>query len=170
MIKYSFADKAGRSITPQAQELHGAGLLAKPQRAAAKRTGRSAWEMLRSAFAETGELDGEFAEIMDEIEAERKPQFRTQANRRRLMGDMLIRGIDPGLKRYLEASAKRNGRSLSEEAIAMLRRAAAVEQATMERPGDRLRALVGDAYFTNEEIEAIAASRHEPDRALPSFG
>ena len=57
-----------------------------------------------------------------------------------------------------------------QEAIAMLRRAAAVEQATMERPGDRLRALVGDAYFTNEEIEAIAASRHEPDRALPSFG
>ena len=83
------------------------------------------------------------------------------------MGDMLIRGIDPGLKRYLEASAKRNGRSLSEEAIAMLRRAAAVERATMEGPGDRLRALVGDAYFTDEEIEAIAASRREPDRVRP---
>ena len=79
------------------------------------------------------------------------------------MGDMLIRGIDPDLKRHLEASAKKNGRSLSEEAIAMLRRAAAVEQAATERPGDRLRALVGDAYFTDEEIEAIATSRREPD-------
>ena len=86
------------------------------------------------------------------------------------MGDMLIRGIDPDLKRYLEASAKRHGRSLSEEAIAMLRRAAAVDQAVMERPGDRLRSLVGDAYFTDEEVEAIAASRHEPDRDPPSFG
>jgi antitoxin FitA len=86
------------------------------------------------------------------------------------MGDMLIRGIDPELKRYLEASAKKNGRSLSEEAVAMLRRAAAVEQAVTERPGDRLRALVGEAYFTDEELEAIAASRHEPDRDPPSFG
>jgi plasmid stability protein len=86
------------------------------------------------------------------------------------MGDMLIRGIDSELKQYLEASAKKNGRSLSEEAIEMLRRAAAVEQAVTERPGDRLRTLVGDAYFTDAEIDAIAASRHEPDRDPPSLG
>lgn len=32
----------------------------------------SAWEMLRSAFAENGGTDGQFAAVMDEIEAERK--------------------------------------------------------------------------------------------------
>jgi hypothetical protein len=31
--------------------------------------------MLRSAFVEAGAADGEFAKIMDEIEAERKKDF-----------------------------------------------------------------------------------------------
>jgi antitoxin FitA len=36
------------------------------------------------------------------------------------MGDMLIRGINPELKRRLEESARRNRRSLSEEAVVLL--------------------------------------------------
>jgi antitoxin FitA len=78
MSEHPFADKAGRSTTPQPQELHGEGLLAIPQRAAAVRTGQSAGEMLHSAFAEDGEPDGQFAKIMDELEAERKRDFGRQ--------------------------------------------------------------------------------------------
>ena len=85
------------------------------------------------------------------------------------MGDMLIRGIDPELKRRLEQSAKKSGRSLSDEAIALIQRAIAVERATMQKAGDRLIALVDQANFTNEELHAIAGSRHESDREPPNF-
>ena len=63
----------GQSLSSTAIDLLREGLLAKRQQARQPR--RSAWEMLRSAFAETGEPDGEFAKIMDEIEAERKRDF-----------------------------------------------------------------------------------------------
>lgn len=36
---------------------------------------KDAWEMLRSVFEEDGPSDGEFARIMDEVEAERKRDF-----------------------------------------------------------------------------------------------
>jgi plasmid stability protein len=42
-----------------------------------------------------------------------------------IMSDLLIRNIDPRLKRRLEARARRSGRSLSEEAKALLSRAMA---------------------------------------------
>lgn len=83
------------------------------------------------------------------------------------MGDMLIRGIDIELKRRLEDSARRNGRSLSEEAIAAMQKSFALQDAAAEKPGDRLRALVGGAYFTPDELEAIEASRLEHDRPPP---
>jgi antitoxin FitA len=85
------------------------------------------------------------------------------------MGDMLIRGIDPELKRRLEESARRNGRSLSQEAIALIQRSIAVESATTQKAGDRLRSLIGNVQFTDDEITSIASSRQEPDRAPPDF-
>jgi plasmid stability protein len=44
------------------------------------------------------------------------------------MTDLLIRNIDPKLKRRLEARARRSGRSLSEEAKALISRAMAETQ------------------------------------------
>jgi hypothetical protein len=67
------AKTKGQSLSSAAIDLLREGLLAKHKRAQQPR--RSAWEMLRSAFAEDGEPDGEFAKIMDEIEAERKRDF-----------------------------------------------------------------------------------------------
>lgn len=46
------------------------------------------------------------------------------------MSDLLIRNIDPRLKRRLEARARRSGRSLSEEAKALLSRAVVVAEPT----------------------------------------
>lgn len=85
------------------------------------------------------------------------------------MGDMLIRGIDEELKRNLEEQARRNRRSLSEEAILQIRKGLAHEQASTERAGDRLRALVQGSYFTDAELAAIEASRKETDREPPDF-
>jgi antitoxin FitA len=85
------------------------------------------------------------------------------------MGDMLIRGIDDPLKQQLAESAKRNHRSLSEEAIELIRRGIILQHSEKQRPGDQLRALVGQSYFSEEEFSAIAASRSEPDRPPPDF-
>jgi plasmid stability protein len=46
------------------------------------------------------------------------------------MSDLLIRNIDPKLKRRLEARARRSGRSLSEEAKALIGRAMAETEPT----------------------------------------
>lgn len=85
------------------------------------------------------------------------------------MGDMLIRGIDSELKRRIEESARRNGRSLSEEAIAAMQKSYALQDARLEKAGDRLQGLVAGAYFTGEEMAAIDASRSEADRAPPNL-
>ncbi len=85
------------------------------------------------------------------------------------MGDMLIRGIDSELKRRLEDSARRNGRSLSEEAVAAIRKAFATHDTSTQKAGDRLYALVGNVYFTDDELGAIEASRSEEDRAPPNL-
>ena len=85
------------------------------------------------------------------------------------MGDMLVRGIDPELKRRLEDQAHRNGRSLSEEAIALLRKAIAMQEAGPGKVGDRLRAAVGSACFSAEELTVIAQSRKSPDRNPPDL-
>lgn len=86
------------------------------------------------------------------------------------MSDLLIRGIEPDLKKRLRDSAQRNNRSLSEEAVALMQRALSSPTPPSGRPGDRLRALVEGAHFTAEEIAAIEASRHETDREPPDFG
>lgn len=85
------------------------------------------------------------------------------------MGDMLLRGIDTELKRRLEDRAHRNGRSLSEEAIALLRKAIATQEAGPGRAGDRLRAAVGSAHFSPEELTAIEELRRSPDRSPPDL-
>ncbi len=85
------------------------------------------------------------------------------------MGDMLIRGIGPDLKRRLEESARRNGRSLSDEAIALMQRGFSVQSGRLEKAGDRLYGLVGDVRFSDEEMKAIEDLRRETDRAPPDF-
>lgn len=84
------------------------------------------------------------------------------------MGDLLIRDIPEAMKRQLQESAQRNGRSLSEEAIEIMRRQIAVERSSASA-GRRLRALIGDERLSDSELDAIAASRHEPDREPPRF-
>ncbi|RUZ81569.1 plasmid stabilization protein [Mesorhizobium sp. M7A.F.Ca.US.006.01.1.1] len=85
------------------------------------------------------------------------------------MGDMLIRGINPELKRRLEESARLNKRSLSEEAVVLMQKGFATQFASAEKAGDRLYSLVGDDRFTNDEIQEIARSRSEADRGPPDF-
>jgi plasmid stability protein len=67
------AKTRGQSLSAKAIELLRHGLAA--EKDAKPEPGRSAWDMLRSAFEENGPLDGEFAKVMDEIEAERKRDF-----------------------------------------------------------------------------------------------
>jgi antitoxin FitA len=85
------------------------------------------------------------------------------------MGDMLIRGIDEELKRSLEEHARRNRRSLSEEAIFQIRSGLAHDQASNRRAGDVLRALAQDNFFTDDELAAIDGSRKGADREPPDF-
>ncbi|AGS20284.1 FitA-like ribbon-helix-helix domain-containing protein [Rhizobium etli] len=84
------------------------------------------------------------------------------------MGDLLIRDVPDAMKRQLQASAQRNGRSLSEEAIEIIRRQIAVGHSGASA-GQRLRSLMSDERLTDEELESIAASRHESDREPPHF-
>ncbi|WEZ84736.1 plasmid stabilization protein [Rhizobium sp. 32-5/1] len=85
------------------------------------------------------------------------------------MGDLLLRGVDDALKVELQKSARKNGRSLSEEAIASIRVALSLEPHQPQTAGSRLRAIVGDQSFSPEELEAIAAFRKESDRSPPNF-
>ena len=85
------------------------------------------------------------------------------------MGDLLLRGIDDALKIELQESARRNGRSLSEEAIAQIRSALEKEQRRAQTAGQRLRSILGDVTFEDDELRAIDAFRKQPDRAPPDF-
>lgn len=88
------------------------------------------------------------------------------------MGDLLIRNLDNALKNRLRDEARQNGRSLSEEASVRLRQSLSSEDKDKEKSaGEILRAIVenSDAYWTEEELAAIGASRHEPDREPPGF-
>lgn len=84
------------------------------------------------------------------------------------MGDLLIRDVPDAMKRQLQESAQRNGRSLSEEAIEIIRRQIAAERSGAPA-GQRLRSLMGQERLSDDEVEAIAASRHERDREPPRF-
>ncbi len=83
------------------------------------------------------------------------------------MGDLLIRNLDDGLKQQLLEQAKQNGRSLSEEAIHLIRRNITANRSIST--GDWLRSALGAERLTEEEIAAIEASRHEPEREPPRF-
>lgn len=85
------------------------------------------------------------------------------------MGDLLLRGIDDALKIELQESARRNGRSLSDEAIAQIRSALEKEQRRGQTAGQRLRSILGEATFEDEELRAIEAFRKQSDRAPPDF-
>lgn len=84
------------------------------------------------------------------------------------MGDLLIRDVPDAMKRQLQESAQRNGRSLSEEAIEIIRQQIAVKRSGVSA-GQRLRSLMSGERLSDEEVEAIAASRHELDREPPRF-
>ncbi|MBB5575143.1 MULTISPECIES: FitA-like ribbon-helix-helix domain-containing protein [Rhizobium] len=85
------------------------------------------------------------------------------------MGDLLLRGLDDALKKQLQANASLHGRSLSEEAIALLRQSLGRQQDLNSSVGQRLRAVLGAEKLSEEEIEVINAFRHAPDREPPRF-
>lgn len=85
------------------------------------------------------------------------------------MGDLLLRGVDDSLKRQLQANANRHGRSLSDEAIELLRQSLGRQQDGSNSAGQRLRAVLGAEKLSEEEIEAINAFRNAPDRDPPRF-
>jgi plasmid stability protein len=84
------------------------------------------------------------------------------------MGDLLIRGLDDSLKLQLQERATRNGRSLSQEAIEVMRIQILRDQSLVPA-GQRLRALIGDERLTEDEVREIADLRREPDREPPRF-
>jgi plasmid stability protein len=84
------------------------------------------------------------------------------------MGDLLIRGLDDDLKAHLQERAIRNGRSLSQEAIEMMRGQILREQSLVPA-GNRLRGLLGDERLTADEVEAFSELRHDTDRDPPRF-
>lgn len=67
------ANKEGTSLSAKAIELLRKGIIAEKE--AKPTAGLSAWDQLRSVFAAHGAIGDEFAEIMGEIEAERKRDF-----------------------------------------------------------------------------------------------
>ncbi len=85
------------------------------------------------------------------------------------MGDLLLRGIEDSLKKQLQANASRHGRSLSDEAIELLRQSLGRERDGCESAGQRLRVVLGVEKLSEEEIEAINTFRNAPDREPPHF-
>jgi plasmid stability protein len=85
------------------------------------------------------------------------------------LGDLLIRNLDSALKRELQDRAKQSGRSLSEEAMTHLRRSLSTLSAPDQTAGEWLRGLLGDECWSEDELAAIEASRHEADRDPPKF-
>ncbi|MBZ9795402.1 plasmid stabilization protein [Mesorhizobium sp. ES1-4] len=67
------ARKTGQSLSGKAIDLLRKGMVAEKE--AKPGPGLSAWDNIRSALAAENAVDDEFAEIMDEIEAERKRDF-----------------------------------------------------------------------------------------------
>lgn len=86
------------------------------------------------------------------------------------MGDLLIRNLDDSLKRELQERARQSGRSLSDEVMTHLRRSLSISETSSQPAGDWLRGLLGAERWSDEELAAIEARRHEPDREPPGFG
>jgi len=78
------------------------------------------------------------------------------------MSDLLIRNIDPKLKRRLEARARQSGRSLSEEAKALISRAVAETQPARGL-GTELVELFRSAGPVELEERRSEAPRRPPD-------
>jgi antitoxin FitA len=95
------------------------------------------------------------------------------------MGDLLIRNIPDALKADLTKRAELNGRSLSEEAKARLRKSLLDDADTTVRPKrnayDALRSIFveEDALLSDEEhaefMRAIEEGRRDTGRPVPDF-
>jgi len=106
------------------------------------------------------------------------------------MSDILIRNVPDSLKLRLADAAERAGRSVSAETIEIL--SASLGAVKLEGPvpagqrtpddesangedlakerlslGDRIRAILGEERFTQEELQAIADIRRDPVRREP---
>jgi len=80
------------------------------------------------------------------------------------MSDLLIRNLDPELKRRIEERARLDGRSLSEAAKLLINRG--LSQKALERPVGML--LVEHFKAVGQPIE-LEIGRHEPPRVPPDF-
>ncbi|MER9968010.1 plasmid stabilization protein [Mesorhizobium sp. M0060] len=67
------AQRGGQSLSRKAIDLLRKGMIAEKE--SRPEPGVSAWDAIRGAFAAENAIGDEFAEIMDEIEAERKRDF-----------------------------------------------------------------------------------------------
>jgi antitoxin FitA len=77
------------------------------------------------------------------------------------MSDLLIRGIDPELKRRLEESARKHDRSLSEEAKALLQQALAM-QSGERKLGTLMRQLLPPESRSNDYVFEIPGEAGPP--------
>jgi plasmid stability protein len=83
------------------------------------------------------------------------------------MTDMLIRNIDPKLKREIERRARAHGRSLSEEAKAILAEAAGGKTVKPpEKLGTYLYSLLPDEFRGDDLVFEIEGEASPP----PDFG
>lgn len=80
------------------------------------------------------------------------------------MADLLIRNVEPVLRRRIEENARRNRHSLSDEAKALIRKALVGEQ-SQRRLGTELMNLVPPEYRGDD----LVFERDEPAREPPDF-
>jgi plasmid stability protein len=78
-----------------------------------------------------------------------------------VMSNLLIRNIDPHLKRQLHASARRHGRSLSEEARELLKKALC-EPLDKRRMGTALLALFSEECRGDDLVFGIPGEVSRP--------
>jgi plasmid stability protein len=77
------------------------------------------------------------------------------------MPDLLIRNIDPHLKRQLQESARSHGRSLSEEARILLKKALVV-RSNNRKMGNALLELVPQEYRGDDLVFQISGNVSRP--------
>ncbi|MDE1159838.1 MAG: plasmid stabilization protein [Neorhizobium sp.] len=86
------------------------------------------------------------------------------------MGDLLIRNVDGALKQELQNRARRNGHSLPDEAVALVRTSLDRPQHNEQPACTWIRGLVGKEWFSDDDLATLEAARHVPDRSPPTFG
>jgi plasmid stability protein len=79
------------------------------------------------------------------------------------MSDLLIRGIDPHLKRQLEESARRHRRSLSEEARLLLKKAL-LQPASERKMGTAMLSLVPKEFRSDNLVFEIPEDVSKPPK------